>query len=245
MAEKKKEEKKPEAKVEEALAAALSEDLGEIPPVSITVEELKRLERTDRKKRRLRNVRFISGAVAAVVVCAMGVYMVWPQTAVPVDADKNTQQQVEEGDGIVIINEGDAEGEGSVTTKETNWDDAVAQRRFIPELVGLQQNLDAYIFQSLEIENQGDGYCKAIYTYKKKSDVLYIEQEIFSSSGTNTSVLNKNAKKIETNNGTAYIVSSDEEGKIGILYTSNSIIKMLGNLQDQQFKDIFNSLDVK
>ena len=49
------------------LAQAVAEELGEIPEVSITIEELKALERADRKKRNRKKVKLV-GVVAALLL---------------------------------------------------------------------------------------------------------------------------------------------------------------------------------
>ncbi len=92
---------------EQRLAAVLREgleqEIGEIPEVSINIDELKQLEAADRKTRKIKRLRTISVAAAAVIVCAAIIYTVLPESVVPVDADKNTKQKVEEKDGVVII----------------------------------------------------------------------------------------------------------------------------------------------
>ena len=59
---------------EQRLAAVLREgleqEIGEIPEVSINIDELKQLEAADRKTRKIKRLRTISAAAAAVIVCA-------------------------------------------------------------------------------------------------------------------------------------------------------------------------------
>ena len=65
---------------EQRLAAVLREgleqEIGEIPEVSINIDELKQLEAADRKTRKIKRLRTISVAAAAVIVCAAIIYTV-------------------------------------------------------------------------------------------------------------------------------------------------------------------------
>lgn len=245
MANKKKEEKKPETRVKEALAAALSEDLGEIPPVSITVEELKRLEQEDRKKRRLRNTKFVSAAAIAVIVCAAGVYMVWPQTAVPVDADKNTQQKVEEGDGVVVINEGDSEGEGSVTLTETNWDKVADLRDEFPQLIIPSYVPEGYTFSQLAIEKYVDMGYKAIYSYENKEHELRIEENAYEGHGENASILTGKERKIDTVIGNAYVLNEEKGHPLVVsIFKNRKNLSIVGYINDEEYKKIIRGIDM-
>ena len=125
---------------EQRLAAVLREgleqEIGEIPEVSINIDELKQLEAADRKTRKIKRLRTISVAAAAVIVCAAIIYTVLPESVVPVDADKNTKQKVEEKDGVVIINEGDGIGEiGAMTWSETNWKKVDEIKELVPDIL--------------------------------------------------------------------------------------------------------------
>ena len=105
-----------------------------------------------------KGLRTISVAAAAVIVCAAIIYTVLPESVVPVDADKNTKQKVEEKDGVVIINEGDVEGDsGEVSITETDWDKIEDLKEYVPNL---------YI----------PGYVPEGYEFEKATVVRYSEE---------------------------------------------------------------------
>lgn len=243
MIEKSKEEQAAEARVSKMLAEALAEDLGDIPKVSITVEELKALERADRKRRRKRKLRYFGLAAAAVFVCVVALYALWPETAVPVSADKNTEQRVEEKDGMVVINEGDAEGGGAISYTEDDESKIPELKKRFKELVTLTYLPEGYVFFNLTIEDYAEEGFLAQYTFAKNKKNIYVTQQFYNRSGTKTDIANNNVGFIETKFGRAYIV---QEGKkvIASADLDNGYIKVTGKLTTKEIAKIIDNIKV-
>lgn len=247
MAEKNKDERTTaRSAVENALVKALSDDMGEIPEVSITVEELKALDAADKKKRRKRAARCASVAAVAVIVCAAVVYMAWPETVVPVDADKNTEQRVETGDGEIVINEGDGIGEsGIVEIDETDWDKVKSYRKQFPKL-GIPMYIPTgFTFERLHIETyDADGFYFQ-YVYINDTQRIYISQREYKGAGNNaTGFLKGEGKAMETKVGTAYIVSEDENSLICIKLNDNGYLEIKGAIAEKEIVKILEQIDM-
>lgn len=247
MAEKNKDERTTaRSAVENALVKALSDDMGEIPEVSITVEELKALDAADKKKRRKRAARCASVAAVAVIVCAAVVYMAWPETVVPVDADKNTEQRVETGDGVVIINEGEAEGEGIVTYSEKSWKNVKKLRKIFKKLAIPEYVPEGYNFVDLSIEQYSEiGGFKATYKYWKSGENLLIEQRQYEGSGENAPILTGKERELHVKQNTVYILDDeDNSSTMATLYTNQTSIKVIGNLSDDDIIKLIEEIDM-
>ncbi|MDE8731519.1 hypothetical protein P0G10_00110 [Eubacteriales bacterium DFI.9.88] len=235
MAEKNKDERTTaRSAVENALVKALSDDMGEIPEVSITVEELKALDAADKKKRRKRAARCASVAAVAVIVCAAVVYMAWPETVVPVDADKNTEQRVETGDGEIVINEGEIQGDSGITEyNESNWEKVSGYRIYVPKLVIPGYIPKKYIFQNLFIEIYGDSDFLAEYTYSSDHKSLIITQRTYSG-GSNVNITKGITKKITTNWGDIYTIEDNGAEKIYMKYSSDGYLSVAGDITTEK-----------
>lgn len=243
MTEKKQKQKDAEAKIKAALGDALAAEMGDIPKASITIEELKALELEDRKNKRKRIVRFIGVAAVIMLIFGAAVYAVWPQTAVPVDADKNTEQKVEESDGVVVINEGDGNGEAGITEyNETDWDKIGKYKIYFTELVIPEFMIKNYSFKSLVIEEYCEDGFWAQYTFKNEFADLYIEQRKYNEKGINTGQLEKVTDSIDTKNGKIYFVEKKNEPLLSVIYTDRSIVKVTGFISKEQSIKIINAL---
>ncbi|MCI9596490.1 MAG: hypothetical protein HFE75_04165 [Firmicutes bacterium] len=238
MIEKNREEQAAEARVSKMLAEALAEDLGDIPKVSITVEELKALERADRRKRRKRKLRYFSMTAAAVLICVVALYALWPETAVPVSADKNTEHRVEEKDGMVVINEGDVEGGSGLTEiTETDWDKVEKQQNQIPELGRPGYVPNGYEFEHLHIEKYQKEDILAEYFYSNGKEELRIVQRIQSTTETKTGIIEGDIERLSTKKGDIYAVQEDGQW-VATKYLNNGYIKIVGKLEKKQTVDI-------
>lgn len=246
MAEKNKDERTTaRSAVENALVKALSDDMGEIPEVSITVEELKALDAADKKKRRKRAARCASVAAVAVIVCAAVVYMAWPETVVPVDADKNTEQRVETGDGEIVINEGDGIGEsGIVEITETDWEKVSRYRKDFPALAIPGYINEQYKFKILNIEKYSKDEFYACYTYEKKNKKLLIEQRTYRDDATRASFLTEGTKTTEVKLGTAYILPKEEKKTLIIVQIKNGDISVTGELDTEELIQILDNVEM-
>lgn len=245
MTERRKEEKSAaQVQVEETLKAALEKEMGEIPKVSITPDELRALETEKRRKGKRRIAKVVSVAAIAVIVCAAAVYVAWPKTAVPVDADKNVEQNIDSGDGKIIINEGEGVGEVGITEiTETDWDKVPEQRENFPELAIPEFVPKGYEFQELTIEKyEADGFW-AQYVYKKSDELLYFEQREYAEKGINTGGIENTIDTILTSRGDVYITESDQGNKLASLYTAKGTIRINGNIKDDEIVKIIEKTE--
>ena len=244
MAEKKKDERTTaRTEVEKALVKALSDDMGEIPEVSITVEELKQLAAADKKKRKKRAAKYASVAAVAVIVCAAVVFMAWPETVVPVDADKNTEQRVETGDGEIVINEGEIQGDsGIVEIDEFDWKHIKDHRKDAPKL-GLPQYIpDGYDFKSLHIEIYKEDGFNAEYKFNKGDEELFIKQREYNRNDVKTVLLEGEVEEITTKQGKVYILKDNQEATTIIKQIGTSDLTIIGNLDTDDLIKIVNKI---
>ncbi|WP_269477283.1 DUF4367 domain-containing protein [Hominibacterium faecale] len=244
MAEKNKDERTTaRSAVENALVKALSDDMGEIPEVSITVEELKALDAADKKKRRKRAARCASVAAVAVIVCAAVVYMAWPETVVPVDADKNTEQRVETGDGEIVINEGEIQGDsGMVEIDEFDWKNIENYRKDVPELGIPHYVPEGYKFKVLHIEIYKEDGFNAEYKFNKGDEELFIKQRKYNKRDVKTVLLEGNAEEIVTKQGKVYILKDDKEPTTIIKQSGASDLTVMGKINTDDLIDIINRI---
>lgn len=228
------------------LAQAVAEELGEIPEVSITIEELKALERADRKKRNRKKVKVVGIAAALLLVCGVAAYAALPDNLItPVDADKNTSQSVQEESGSVVINENGAEGKGIVTYKETNWEKVADLRSKFSDLIIPRYVPEGYEFVELEIEQYiGKGY-RTNYTYQKEDKGLVIEENTYQEQGESAPILAGTEKRIKTKKGEGYIIKEINNKAItAIIYLGGKSISVKGPISDEEFVEVINQIDM-
>lgn len=233
---------------EQRLAAVLREgleqEIGEIPEVSINIDELKQLEAADRKTRKIKRLRTISVAAAAVIVCAAIIYTVLPESVVPVDADKNTKQKVEEKDGMVIINEGDGIGEiGAMTWSETNWKKVDEIKELVPDILIPQYVPENYEFIVVTLEKFSEGYetYECIYKFKLNNDELNITIVNVEDSGVSSGFIDEATKRVNCKLGTIYL-SENKNGLTGTLFLEKTRISIFGKISQFEMRKIFNEL---
>lgn len=234
-----------ETKAAEKLAEALGEDIGEIPEVSITPEELKKLEQADRKKRNRKRASIVGIAAALILVCGVAAYAAWPKIAVPVDADKNSEQSVEEENGVVVINENGAEGESAVTRTEKNWDKVADVRKDFPELMIPFYVPEGYEFVELKIEHhEAIGYT-ATYKYLKENNVLEIEEKTYQEQGESAPTLIGQQKVIKTEKGNGYIFKESQENLfVATIHLEDKALNIYGNVDENECIQIINGIDM-
>lgn len=237
-----------ENKAAEKLAEALGEDIGEIPEVSITVEELKKLEQADRKKRNRKRANIVGIAAALILVCGVAAFAAWPKMAAPVDADKNTQQSVEEENGVVVINENGAEGESAVTRTEKNWDKVADLRKDFPELMIPSYVPEGYEFVEVEIEQYKNMGYKAIYKYQKGDYSLKIEGNLYQKHGEDAPTLTGTEKEVNTEQGTCYVLNKkDTNVHIAMVHQDNKSLYIHGedgDIDEKECIKIINGVDM-
>ncbi len=232
-----------EKKLAAVLKEGLEEDLGEIPEVSINIEELKKLEETDRKKRKQKRVRNAGVAAAAVIVCAVILYAVWPQSAVPVDADKNTEQKVEEKDGVVIINEGDVEGDsGEVSVTETDWNKVSDLKEYVPNLYIPGYVPEGYEFEKATVKRYSDEMYESEFCFvTDQKESLIITQTAQVEDDIQTVFVEDYEKKLHCELGDIYIVKH-QKGISGTLINKRDRIVIFGEVSIEEIESLYKSL---
>ena len=231
---------------EQRLAAVLREgleqEIGEIPEVSINIDELKQLEAADRKTRKIKRLRTIGVAAAAVIVCAAIIYTVLPESVVPVDADKNTKQKVEEKDGVVIINEGDVEGDsGEVSITETDWEKIEDLKEYVPNLYIPGYVPEGYEFEKATVEKYSEEayWCECVFKNNEKS--FSIIQTSQSNTGSKTIFMESYDKKIDSDLGTIYI-DNHQKRISGTLNGNSNRIFIFGDISEKELLQIYEYL---
>ena len=246
MAERKKDDKNTvEERVGKVLSEALAEELGEIPNVSISVEELRQLEKANRKKKPKKFVKFVSVAAVAVIVCAAGIYLAWPESVVPVDADKNTEQHVKEGNGEVVINEGDVQGDSGITEiTESDWNKIKNYKKLVPQLGTPGYIPEEFKFKKLIIEKYKNNGFFAQYIYVGNKIELYVEQVHYDGDNVRSGFSDKSVKEISSEKGTVYILEENDKSKMAIKYIDNGELRVAATISQDKLVKIINSIEL-
>lgn len=233
---------------EQRLAAVLREgleqEIGEIPEVSINIDELKQLEAADRKTRKIKRLRTIGVAAAAVIVCAAIIYTVLPESVVPVDADKNTKQKVEEKDGMVIINEGDVEGDsGEVSITETDWDKIEDLKEYVPNLYIPGYVPEGYEFEKATVVRYSEEAYESEFVFvNNKAKIISIRQTMQTGTGNKTNFISQSDKMLKCKLGTIYI-NNHQKSIIGIVVTENERLYISGDITERDLYRIYEQLN--
>lgn len=236
------ERKEGEQRLAAVLREGLEQEIGEIPEVSINIDELKQLEAADRKTRKIKRLRTISVAAAAVIVCAAIIYTVLPESVVPVDADKNTKQKVEEKDGVVIINEGDVEGDsGEVSITETDWDKIEDLKEYVPNLYIPGYVPEGYEFEKATVVRYSEEAYNCEYLFRNNDKSVSITQISQKTSGSNTMFVNEYDTKYDCNLGTIYIKNHQKQIS-GYLITENQKIFIFGDISEAELIKMYDSM---
>lgn len=245
MAERKKDDKNTvEERVGKVLSEALAEELGEIPNVSISVEELRQLEKANRKKKPKKFVKFVSVAAVAVIVCAAGIYLAWPESVVPVDADKNTEQHVKEGNGEVVINEGDVQGDsGVVEINEENENRIKSYRKEAPKLGVPKYVPSGYTFKNLHLEIFDGNSFLAEYSYVNDKNKLHIAQRQYKGNATRTTFSKGKVEVIKTKLGDVYIIQEKDTPKTAVRYVEEGYLKVIGDIATEELVKCLNEIE--
>lgn len=235
MNEKNREEQAAEARMAEMLSAALAEELGDMPKVSITVEELEALERADRQQRRKRRLRYFSMAAAVFFICVVALYALWPETAVPVSADKNTEQRVEEGNGVVVINEGDVEGSGQTSLREESWDEVLKYKDSLPELYIPGYVPKGYEFSYSELNEYSGSDYDISYVFKEGDKQICVEYNYYDKNGGNIRTIDgENVKIQNTDLGKSYMIKDRNNNMIATVFLNNGTLSVKGSINQSE-----------
>lgn len=245
MVEKNKEAQTAKDRVADALSQALAEDLGEIPKVSITIEELKALEQADRRKRTKRRIRYLSMAAAVVIIFAAALYALWPKTAVPVSADKNADQKVEQGNGVVVINEGSMEGKGGTNLREDTWSGVLKYQDSLPELCIPGYVPKGYRFDHSELKKRSESMYDITYVYKNDKNELSIIYAYLNANSNKAATIDDQHPHIEnTMFGKAYI-STDINGQTAAtIYLNRGVLVIRGPVKPNEIVRIINEMQM-
>lgn len=244
MAEKKKEERtETEKRLGKLISKAISEEMGDIPKVTITVERLEELARIKRRAQRRKTLKLLSIAAIAVIVCAGVVYTVWPETAVPVDADKNTEQKVEENDGGVVINEGDGNGKmGIVSAVESDWSRVPSYKNTVSGLLIPGYIPEGYRFVKLSIEKFEDGIYECEYLFQDNDKAsLFLVQTSQASKGNSTDYMKKYDHVEKSIYGNVYVIAHEERIS-GTIIKDHERIFISGRIPKKELIKIFDGL---
>ncbi len=246
MVEKNKEAQTAKDRVADALSQALAEDLGEIPKVSITIEELKALEQADRRKRTKRRIRYLSMAAAVVIIFAAALYAFWPKTAVPVSADKNTEQKVEREDGMIVINEGNVEGEQEAhMIIEEDWNKVLGYKNSLPELYIPGYVPKGYRFDHSELNKYPKSMYDITYVYKNDKNALSIKYRYLNANSDKATAIDDQHAHIEsTRFGKAYIYTdTDTNGQIGAtIHLNKGVLAIRGQVKSNEMVRMINGM---
>ena len=177
------------------------------------------------------------------IVCAAIIYTVLPESVVPVDADKNTKQKVEEKDGVVIINEGDVEGDsGEVSITETDWDKIEDLKEYVPNLYIPGYVPEGYEFEKATVVRYSEGLYKSdIVFVDDKNEIISIAQTT-QKEDSKTIFIEQYEEKFECSLGEVYIVKY-QKGISGTLISGHERIFIFGNISSNEMKNICESLD--
>lgn len=218
------------------LTAALEEELGEIPEASITIGELQKLEQQAREKKRRKTIKIISASAAAVVLCILAGFVLWPQAALPADAGRTSEQRIQQKAGAVVINDGDVEGDiGLTEIAETDWDKVGAVKQNYPQLCIPEYIPHEYAFAELNIEEYGSSIYEYKYTFTgKHSQEIIITQISTGEEEVNTSFIENCDKKIVINGEPVYIAKSQNRKEYAVLKETYTLTISVPDSLDQK-----------
>lgn len=245
MVEKNKEAQTAKDRVADALSQALAEDLGEIPKVSITIEELKALEQADRSKRTKRRIRYLSVAAAVVIIFAAALYAIWPKTAIPVSADKNAEQKVERENGVVVINEGDVEGDQEAHVIEEDWNKVLKYKDSLPELYIPGYVPKGYRFDHSQLNKYPESMYDITYIYRRGGDELSIIYNYLNANSNKAATIDDQHTHIEnTIFGEAYISMGIDGKSVATIYLNMGTLVIRGQIKQNEMVRIINEMQM-
>lgn len=248
MAEKKKDEvKSAQLNIEKTLKEAVGTEMGELPELSITVDELRSMEDKRQKKKKKKFVRLVSTAAIAVVVCAAALYLAWPDSAVPVDADKDAVEKIETGQGDLVLNNGEGVGDSNIVEYIISDEKYIeVQREKFPEMAIPKYVPDGYEFKKLHIESYGEDDFQASFKYiNKGKKELYIDYRHYMEGGVATTSFDaEETDTEESKKGMIYLLKEKGEPTLSILNVNNNSITVTGQLNNKEMVKIFDKIEM-
>lgn len=237
--------------LEKSLSKMLKADMDSVPEVHISPEELIALAEEDRVRRRRRFVKYASVAAVFILICTVVLFAVWPGGAVPADAGKDKETQVDKDGNNVIVKGENADGEnGNSIIIVDDWDkiknikDEVNGFR-IPEYYPTN-----FKFEKLTLDAKyGDDYKAEYCFYGDNNSLLQITLRVSDDAGEKLTFVEdkNNIKYLNTSNGKAILYRDNRSISKAVLVSQNNTIKITTtncNLSDKEYKDIFDGLKV-
>lgn len=247
MKEKEQEQELLTAEEEKLLSEVIKENLNSIPEVHITPEELIALVEADDARRRKRFMKYASMAAVLILVCVAFFAVIRPGNAVPADADKNTEKQVEKNANDVVIKDQDTEGDsGAGTIEATEWDKVKYLKKenttlYIPEYVP-----EEYEFQSAKLNEPSEGIYQLSYAFEtKENKKLIIRQKSSNEKYSGTTYAKNSNRKINTKFGEAYATVNAKDNLTTVIFINeDQLLTVQGTLTIKEFKKICDNLEL-
>nr|WP_290446004.1 DUF4367 domain-containing protein [Ihubacter massiliensis] len=171
--------------------------------------------------------------------------MAWPETVVPVDADKNTEQRVETGDGEIVINEGEIQGDSGITAyEETDWNKVEDLRKVAPKLAIPKYIPDGYNFDKINVEIYEEDGFSAGTTFKNNNLELYINQRQYNGDDSKVTRAKGNFEIIECNLGKVYLSNNKNEPILATVYLTNGQLNINGDISKEDIIKMLNNIEM-
>ncbi len=202
------------------------------------IRELLRKKEQQRKRR----IRTITAAAAAFILVVGAVLAVGGCFA-PAEADKNSRTKVEEHNGSAVIKGENTEDEeiGPEIAKVTDWDGIAELKEQYPEMITFTDVPDGMEFVSVEVKDSKNISFRAVYSYTKDGENVFVCQRINRVVEQETEGLEIAGETINYNGYEIYINDNENIKEATIVY-GYEIINIIGAISNKEIVHIMDRI---
>ena len=150
---------------------------------------------------------------------------------------------MEEKDGVVIINEGDVEGDsGEVSVTETDWNKVSDLKEYVPNLYIPGYVPEGYEFEKATVKRYSDEMYESEFCFvTDQKESLIITQTAQVEDDIQTVFVEDYEKKLHCELGDIYIVKH-QKGISGTLINKRDRIVIFGEVSIEEIESLYKSL---
>ena len=197
-----------ERTIGEIISDATDEELKHYHTGTLTPEELRSAVDKEQRAGRRRMLRRLTAAAALLMLVVAATVFAFENFTTDVDADKNAKEEIVTEDGVVI----EYGGWGSSTEENwtiTDWAEIKVAKEMIPKLVIPEYMPKGYMFESLEIETDGN-VSRFTYHFKENEEKEIILQECIQEENLGSTQMGFGDRQVISEKGTIYLEENEE-----------------------------------
>ncbi len=230
-----------ERTIGEIISDATDEELRKYHTGTLTPEELNAAVEKSRRAGRRRMLRRLTAVAALLVIAVAGAFFAFENFTTNVDADKNAKEEIVTEDGVVI-EDGGWGGKYEQSWEVTDWNEVIAVKASIPQLLIPRYIPEGYNFSQLVI-NELDNIKVMEYLFKNNENKELIIQQNVQGENTSYTQIHESDKTVYSEKGIIYFFENPDINNAIIQIDDSIMIYIWAKLDDTEIVKIVEGIE--